>query len=70
MIFLYILVLIVGFVGLVKGADLFVDGSAKIAGNLGVSGLIIGLTIVALGIFWEFWDSARSSLLCLLIRAH
>ena len=49
MIFLYILVLIVGFVGLVKGADLFVDGSAKIAGNLGVSGLIIGLTIVALG---------------------
>ena len=31
MIFLYILILIVGFVGLVKGADLFVDGSAKIA---------------------------------------
>lgn len=49
MIILSILLLIVGFVALIKGADLFVDGSAGLAKNFHVPELIIGLTIVALG---------------------
>ncbi|MCM3390715.1 calcium/sodium antiporter [Ureibacillus chungkukjangi] len=44
----YIL-LIVGFVLLVKGADLFVDGSSNIAKLLRVPTILIGLTIVAFG---------------------
>ncbi|EDL66582.1 calcium/sodium antiporter [Bacillus sp. SG-1] len=44
----YIL-LILGFVLLIKGADLFVDGSSNIARALHVSPLLIGLTFVALG---------------------
>lgn len=43
------LILIAGFVMLIKGADLFVDGSSGLARNFRVPGLIIGLTIVALG---------------------
>ena len=34
MIFVAILLLIAGFVALVKGADVFVDGAAALAGNL------------------------------------
>ena len=41
--------LILGFVILIKGADLFVDGASGIAGNLKVSKMLIGLTIVAFG---------------------
>lgn len=44
----YILLLI-GFVLLVKGADVFVDGSSAIARHFGISPFIIGLTIVAFG---------------------
>lgn len=44
----YIL-LIVGFVLLIKGADFFVDGAASIAGKLRVPALIIGLTVVSMG---------------------
>ena len=32
--FLYIMLLIVGFIILIKGADIFVDGSSSIAGTL------------------------------------
>ncbi len=46
---LQILILIIGFVCLVKGADIFVDGSSALARNFNIPGLIIGLTIVALG---------------------
>ena len=49
MLFLYLLLLIAGFIFLIKGADLFVDGSTGIARLFNVPGLIIGLTIVALG---------------------
>jgi cation:H+ antiporter len=49
MIIVYLLVLVIGFYALVKGADLFVDGSSNIARMLHVPGLIIGLTIVAFG---------------------
>lgn len=41
--------LIVGFVFLIKGADLFVEGSSSIAKLLKVPSVVIGLTIVALG---------------------
>lgn len=43
------LLLVLGFVILVKGADLFVDGAAGIAGRFGIPQLVIGLTIVAMG---------------------
>ncbi len=43
------LLLIVGFVLLVKGADLFVEGSSSLAKKFGVSELMIGLTVVAFG---------------------
>lgn len=43
------LLLVIGFVLLIKGADFFVDGSASIAKKLRVPELIIGLTIVAMG---------------------
>lgn len=41
--------LILGFVLLVKGADWFVEGAAKLADKLGIPQLVIGLTIVAMG---------------------
>lgn len=44
----YIL-LIVGFIILIKGADYFVSGSSKIAKYLKIPPIIIGLTIVAFG---------------------
>ena len=43
------ILLIVGFVLLIKGADLFVDSSVNIAKRLKIPNLIIGLTIVAIG---------------------
>ena len=43
------LLLVLGMVLLMKGADLFVDGSASVARKLKVPSVIIGLTIVALG---------------------
>lgn len=47
--FLDIVLLLVGFVLLIKGADFFVDGSSSIAKLLGVPGFVIGLTVVAMG---------------------
>lgn len=41
--------LVLGFVLLIKGADWFVDGAAGIAARFGISQLVIGLTIVAMG---------------------
>ena len=49
MFFMCVAVLIAGFIALVKGAGIFVDGSAALARNFRVPGLIIGLTIVAFG---------------------
>ena len=46
---LQIVLLIVGFVVLIKGADIFVDGSSSIAGHFKISKILIGLTIVAFG---------------------
>ena len=44
-----IIILLVGFIFLVKGADWFVEGAASIARKMGIPQLIIGLTIVAFG---------------------
>lgn len=44
-----VILLIVGFVILIKGADVFVDGASSVAGNFKVSKMLIGLTIVAFG---------------------
>jgi cation:H+ antiporter len=46
---LNIVVLVAGFIVLIYSADYFVNGAAAIARNLGISPLIIGLTIVGLG---------------------
>ena len=43
------ILLVVGFVMLVKGADWFVDGSSAVARRFGIPQLVIGLTIVAMG---------------------
>lgn len=47
--FITILLLIIGFVLLVKGSDLFVDGSASVARLMGIPAVIVGLTIVSMG---------------------
>lgn len=44
-----LIILAAGFFALIKGADIFVDASAALAKNFKVPGLIIGLTVVALG---------------------
>ena len=44
-----VLLLAVGFVLLIKGADFFVDGSSSIARHIGIPGFVIGLTVVAMG---------------------
>ena len=46
---LQLLLLVVGFVLLIKGADWFVDGASGIAARLGIPELVVGLTIVAMG---------------------
>lgn len=43
------LLLVLGLVLLVFGADLMVKGAARLAGNFGVPALVIGLTVVAFG---------------------
>ena len=47
--FVDIILLIVGFFCLVKGADWFVDGAAGFAAKIRIPQLVIGLTIVAFG---------------------
>lgn len=44
-----LLLLVVGFVLLMKGADWFVEGASKLADRFGIPQLVIGLTIVAMG---------------------
>lgn len=44
-----VIILVIGFLLLVKGADFFVEGASDIARKLGIPSIVIGLTIVALG---------------------
>lgn len=41
--------LVIGFILLIKGADLLVDGASSVGRKLNISDLVIGLTIVAFG---------------------
>lgn len=44
-----IVLLIIGFILLMKGADIFVEGASKVAAKLHIPEIVIGLTIVAFG---------------------
>lgn len=58
-----IVIIILGFVGLIWGAEKFVLGASALARNFGVSPLMIGLTIVAFGTSApEIFSSAISSI--------
>ena len=47
--FIYILFLLIGFILLIKGADIFVDGASNLATIFKVPKMVIALTIVAFG---------------------
>lgn len=58
------IILILGFIILIKGADIFVDGASGIAEHFKMSKLLIGLTIVAFGTSApEFAVSVKSMLI-------
>lgn len=58
-----VVIVILGFIGLIWGADKFVGGASAIARNLGVAPFMIGLTIVAFGTSApEFFSSAVAAL--------
>lgn len=44
-----LIILVIGFILLIKGADYFVDGASGVADKFGIPQLVIGLTIVAFG---------------------
>ncbi len=48
-IFLSIVLLVVGFIFLIKGADYLIDGSVSLSRMVGIPEIVIGLTIVAFG---------------------
>ena len=48
-IYVAVILIVIGFVLLVKGADWLVDGASAIAKRFGISDLVIGLTVVAFG---------------------
>lgn len=55
--------LLVGFVMLIKGADVFVESASSIAKKFGIPSIIVGLTIVAMGTSApEFSVSVQSAL--------
>ncbi|WP_288221925.1 calcium/sodium antiporter [uncultured Clostridium sp.] len=43
------LILIIGFILLIKGADIFVEGASNIAKKFGIPPIVVGLTIVSIG---------------------
>ena len=44
-----VILLLIGFLFLIKGADIFVEGASSIAKKFNVPSMLIGLTIVAIG---------------------
>ena len=48
-ILLDVIILLAGFVLLIKGADYFIDGSVSIAKKIKIPSIVVGLTIVAIG---------------------
>src|SRR5574344_2112981 len=58
-----VILIIVGFVLLIKGADFLVDGSSNIAKKFHIPEIIIGLTIVSIGTSMpEFFVSITSAI--------
>ncbi len=49
---------LLGLILLVKGSDFFIDGAAEIAKRIGISEMIIGLTLVAFGTSLPEWVSS------------
>ena len=49
MFWIHILILIGGLIALLKGSDVFVESASRMAKRFGVTELVIGLTLVALG---------------------
>jgi cation:H+ antiporter len=49
MIFIYFLLLLIGFYSLIKSADVVIDSASSIAKQAGISTIVIGLTLVAFG---------------------
>jgi cation:H+ antiporter len=49
LVFIQIAAIVAGFILLMLSADRFVHGASAVARNLGVSPLVIGLTVVAFG---------------------
>ncbi len=47
--FMYIILIVIGFVLLIKGADFLVDGASGIAKKFNIPEIVIGLTIVSIG---------------------
>lgn len=45
----HLLIIVLSFLALIKGADWLVDGSSSIAKKLGIPAIVIGLTIIAFG---------------------
>ena len=63
-ILLALVMLVAGFVALVKGADWFVDGTSSIAARLGIPQLVIGLTIgVTLGAIAGFYGGLAEDII-------
>ena len=56
--FINILMLIGGLAVLVKGSDIFIEAASEIAKRLGISQMIIGLTLVAFGTSLPEWISS------------
>ncbi|MBU2490775.1 MAG: calcium/sodium antiporter, partial [Proteobacteria bacterium] len=61
-----VILLLVGFVLLIKGADILVDGATSLARRFNVSDLVVGLTVVAFGtscpeLFVNLLASARGN---------
>lgn len=62
-IFAALALVVVGLLLLVKGSDYFIDGASEIATRVGVSEVIIGLTLVAFGTSLPEWVSSIISIL-------
>ena len=61
--FMQIILILIGFVLLIKGADVLVEGASNLAKRLRVPEIIIGLTIVSIGTSMpELFVSVTSSL--------
>ena len=52
MIFFNIILIVIGFALLIKGAEFLVDGASSLAKRFNVSDIVIGLTVVAIWVPW------------------